>query len=64
MSGVAQRSAVSAVLCGFSPVPAISCLNVTIMVDVPMLRTAEEAGLRYLRATPLKTNFRGKSACP
>jgi hypothetical protein len=30
-----------------------SCLNVINMVDLPMLRTAEEAEQRYLRATPL-----------
>ena len=48
-----QRCAVLAVPCGFSPVPAISCLNVTNMVNIPRLRTAEEAELRSLRATPL-----------
>ena len=52
--GVAQRCALLALLCGSWCAGHVSCLNVINMVDVPMLRTAEEAAQRYLRATPLR----------
>ena len=52
-SAVAQSCALLALLCGFWWAGHDSCLNVINMVDVPMLRTAEEAEQRYLRATPL-----------
>src|SRR5271169_6073828 len=41
-SGVAQRCALLALLCGSWCARHVSCLNVINMVDVPMLRTAEE----------------------
>jgi hypothetical protein len=45
-SGVAQMHAFFAFVCGSSSVHRGSCLDLKIMVDVPMLRTAEEAEVR------------------
>jgi len=45
-SGVAQRHAFFAFLCGSSPVHGVSCFVINAVVDVSMLRTAEEAKLR------------------
>ena len=42
----AQTYAFFAFVCGSSSVRWVSCLDVNIMVDVPMLRTAEEAKMR------------------
>ncbi len=49
-----QRCALLALLCGFWCGDRLSCLNVINMVDAPILRTAEEAEQRYLRATPFR----------
>jgi len=46
MKRVAQRYVFFAFLCGSSSVHGISCWDANIMVDVSMLRTAEEAKLR------------------
>ena len=46
--GRAQTYAVLAFVCGSSSVPGISRLDVSIVVDVPMLRTEEEAKCGYL----------------
>ena len=51
---VAQTYAFFAFVCGSSGVHGISCLDVNIMVDVPMLRTAEEAKLRLPLRYPLR----------
>ncbi len=48
-------------LCGSWCARHVSCLNVLNMVDVSMLRAAEEVQRRYLRATPLPRSF---SAAP
>ena len=45
-SGVAQRYAFFAFLCGSSPVQKISCFVINAVVHVSMLRTAEEAKRR------------------
>ena len=45
-SGVAQRCAFFAFLCGLSSVHGVSCLVAGIVFDISMLRTAEEAKLR------------------
>ncbi len=50
-SGVAQRYAPFAFLCDSSPAHEVSCFVFHAVVDVSMLRTAEEAELRRLRAT-------------
>lgn len=55
---VAQTYPFFGFVCASSPVDLISCLNVNIMVDVAMLRTAEEGILRppprYLLKLPTR----------
>src|SRR5208282_4676444 len=53
MEQVAQRYASLAFLCGSSPC-AMSGLDISTIVYVLLLRTAEEAERRYLRATQLR----------